>query len=65
MAAGEEGGLGLGSVIGVVGLTTLVFYLFYKTKKHREELRETVNLLTDEKAGFVDDLQALFRARAT
>ena len=64
MIAAEGEGIGIGTVlVGVAGLM-FVSYVYYKVSERRHELRETVQLLTDEGAACVADLEGLVASGA-
>lgn len=56
---GDEGGLGLGALLAGAASLGFVAFLGYKISKKREEIRRTIELLTDQHTPFVEELQAL------
>jgi hypothetical protein len=56
---GDEGGLGLGALLAGAASLGFMAFLGYKISKKREEIRKTIELLNDQHAPFVEELQAL------
>ena len=60
----EEGGLTVGSMIAIFGAIMFIAYIGYRISLQREELRDTIRLITDEHDHFIDDLQAMVHSGA-
>jgi uncharacterized membrane protein YukC len=58
----EEGGFTIGWLIAVVGAIMFMAYIYYRISLQREELRDTIRLITDEHDHFIDDLQTMVRS---
>ena len=58
----EEGSFTLGWLIAVFGAIMFMAYIYYRISLQREELRDTVKLITDEHDSFIDDLQAMVQS---
>jgi hypothetical protein len=58
----EEGSFTMGSMIAVFGAIMFMAYIWYRISLQREELRDTIRLITDEHDHFIDDLQAMVRS---
>ena len=57
-----EGGFSFGTLIAVLGMMMFVAYIAYRISQQREELRNTVELITNEHDPFVDGLEAMVKA---
>ncbi len=57
----ESGGPGIGTIIMFLASIMFIFYIVHKISKQREELRDTINLLTDENGDFVDGLESMVK----
>lgn len=55
----EQRGISFGSVLAAFATLMFLFYLGYAISKKRRELRETIELLTEDHGSFVDGLEAL------
>jgi len=58
----EEGGLTIGSMIALLGAIMFMAYVYYRISLQREELRDTVKVVTDKHDRFIDDLQAMVQS---
>ena len=58
----EECGFTIGSVIAVFGAIIFMAYVYYRISLQREELKDTIRLITEKHDRFIDDLQAMVQA---
>ena len=58
----EEGGFTIGWLIAVFGAIMFMAYIYYRISLQREELRDTVKVVTDKHDRFIDDLQAMVQS---
>ena len=58
LGAGGEG-FGLGTLLAGLASAAFVVFVGYKLQKKREELRDTIQLMTNEQGDFVDKLELL------
>ncbi len=62
MESGEDGGMSIGTIVMILASIMFIGYIIYKISRQREELRDTINLLTDENKDFVEGLEVMVRA---
>jgi hypothetical protein len=55
----ENDSLGWGTTLALLTGAAVMAYTTWKIRKRREELRETIELLTDVHQDFVGDLEAM------
>jgi len=59
LGGGGGEGFGLGTLLAGLASAAFVVFVGYKISKKREELRDTIQLLTNEQTDFVDKLESL------
>jgi len=57
-----EGEFSFGTLIAVLGMIMFVAYIAYRISQQREELRDTIELITNEHDNFVNGLEAMVKA---
>jgi len=57
-----EGGFSFGTLIAAFGMIMFFAYIAYRISQQREELRDTVELITNEHDNFVNGLEAMVKA---
>ena len=64
MEPGKEEGMSMGTLVMILASIMFIGYIVYRISKQREELRNTVNILTAEEHDFVDGLETLVASGA-
>lgn len=55
-------GVTVGGILGVAAAVMFAVYVGYRISRKRDELRETIQLLTGDHCSFVDGLEGLVKS---
>ena len=58
----EQGGLTIGSTVALLGAIMFILYIGYRISLQRDELRNTIELITNEHENFVNSLEAFVQS---
>jgi flagellar biogenesis protein FliO len=64
MEPGTEEGMSMGTLVMILASIMFIGYIVYRISKQREELRNTVSILTAGEHDFVDGLESLVASGA-